>query len=168
MLEATVIFPPTIPIGPVVSPGAAPSKDSSVPALQPTRRTIVTATTKAKTSTAGRWLLDRLVTVNYPPVFCPLSNPAAVERVTAAGPGELAGYDISLRGVLSLGAPLQKDNIVTHRHLVKHSGRCRIRRPMLRCRVTGKPKGGRATWQNSTTDSHSTYAAPYGPGARTR
>src|SRR5215218_8619742 len=80
MLEATVIFPPTIPIGPVVSPGAAPSKDSSVPALQPTRRTIVTATTKAKTSTAGRWLLDRLVTVNYPPVFCPLSRSPTPKR----------------------------------------------------------------------------------------
>src|SRR5215208_4950688 len=88
MLEATVIFPPTIPVGPVVSPGAAPSKDSSVPALHPTRRTSVTATTKARTSTAERWLLDRLVTVNLPSCFLPSSlTLAALERVIAAGPG---------------------------------------------------------------------------------
>ena len=88
MLEATVILLPTIPFGPVVSPGAAPSKDSSVPALHPTRRTSVAATATARTSTAREWLLDRLVTVNLPSCFLPSSlTPAAMERVIATGPG---------------------------------------------------------------------------------
>src|SRR5215213_5658937 len=86
MLEATVIFSPTTPAELVVSPGAAPSKDLSVPALQPTRRTSVTAT--ARTSTSGTRLLDRLVTVNLPSRFLPSSlPPAAAERMSAAGPG---------------------------------------------------------------------------------
>src|SRR5829696_4371264 len=113
MLEATVICPPTIPVGPVVSPGAAPSKDSSVPALQPTRRTSVTATTKARTSTAERWLLDRLVTVNLPSCFLPssLTRPRWKGcRPPDPAAGELAGYDISLHTVLALEAPLQNDN----------------------------------------------------------
>src|SRR5215212_7029291 len=104
MLDATVIFPPTTPAGPVVSPGAAapPLKDSSVPALQPTRRTSVVAMATARTSTAGEWLLDRLVTVNSPSCFLPsrLIRPQWEGRWRPdPAAGKLAGYDISLRGV---------------------------------------------------------------------
>src|SRR5215211_4659993 len=88
MLEATVILSPTIPFGPVVSPGAAPSKDSSVPALHPTGRTTVAATATARMSTAREWLLDRLVTVNLPSCYLPSSlTPATMERMIATGPG---------------------------------------------------------------------------------
>src|SRR5215213_6534189 len=88
MLEATVIFSPTTPAELVVSPGAAPSKDLSVPALQPIRRTSVTATATARASTSGTRLLDRLVTVNLPSRYLPSSlPPAAAERMSAAGPG---------------------------------------------------------------------------------
>src|SRR5918995_1667662 len=104
MFEATVIFSPTIPAGPVVSPGAAPSKDSSVPALQPAIRTSVTATTTARTSTVGRWLLDRLLTVNLSSCVLP-SSPTRPRWKGRLRPdpaaGELAGYDITSHRVLS-------------------------------------------------------------------
>src|SRR5919107_5783647 len=101
MFEATVILSSTTPVGPVVSPGAAPLNFSSVPALQPIRSTSATATTTARASTSGKWLLDRLVTVNLPSVFCPLLLPGRCSKGRSRpdpAAGWLAGYDISLRG----------------------------------------------------------------------
>ena len=74
------------------------------------------------------------------------SDPAAVERVTASGPGELAGYDISLQGS-SLSKPRSRTTIlITHRHLVKQTGCCLEEGPVLRCRLTGTKEGGRDRW----------------------
>src|ERR687894_670606 len=61
MFEATVISASTTLTGPVVSPGAPPSKVSSVPALHPTK-----TSTMARISVAEKRLLDHPVTVNFP------------------------------------------------------------------------------------------------------
>src|SRR5215213_11683152 len=171
MFEATVILSSTTPVGPVVSPGAAPSNFLSVPALQPIKSTSVTATTTPMASTSGKWLLDRLVTVKLPSVFCPLVFPAAVERVIAVGPGRWLVSWVRHLFAREPGSrsPHSKTTIVnTRRHLVKRTGCCPEKGPVLRCRVTGNVKGGSDAWQGSTTDSPGLYATRFRPGAKRR